>query len=170
MTKWCDNKSVGVVIRGGERTLLIKRKNYPVAYALVAGHLDGDTPLDGAVKETHEEVGLEIQPKRFRERIADLKLANPCKRDGGDGHEWWVYEVDAPNASIKAGSDAREVMWVTPEEFSALVQRTEAIATKCNVAIEDLARSTPAIVSDPEWIANPGLEPVWVVLFKHLQS
>src|SRR3989344_6681396 len=166
MAKQCDNKSVGVIIRDGERTLIIKRKNYPVACACVAGHLDGDSPLDAAMKETGEEVGLHVEPARFMERITALKLANPCKRDGGLGHEWYVYEVDAPVVVPKAGSDAKEALWTTPAELTALMKRTEDVAKKHGVRTEDLARSTPAIVSDSEWSANPGLEPVWVVLFR----
>jgi len=169
MTGQCDNKSVGVIIRDHDKILLIERKNYPVAYACVAGHLDGDSPLDAAVKETGEEVGLHVEPARFVERVAFLKLQNPCKRDGGLAHEWFVYEVETPGAIPRAGSDAREAKWTTPTQLSALTKRTESIARKHGIDIEDLARSTPTINADQEWSADPGLEPVWVVLFRQLR-
>ena len=40
MAKQCDNKSVGVIIRRGGDFAVILRKNYPIAYAFIAGHLD----------------------------------------------------------------------------------------------------------------------------------
>jgi len=169
MAKHCDNKSVGVIIRDGERFLIIKRKNYPVAFACVAGHLDGDAPLQAAMKEMGEEAGLFLPAERFTERVAHMMFDNPCKRDGGTKHEWFVYEVDAPEAMPKAGSDAKEVLWVEFSELTALIKRTEAIAEKHGVRIEDLANSTPAITADPEWSENPGIEPVWAVLFRHLK-
>lgn len=59
---WIMNKKGEVLIQ--KRALT--KKQYPGKYAIVAGHLElGEDPKDAAVRETMEEVGLEINVERL---------------------------------------------------------------------------------------------------------
>lgn len=162
MAKICPNDSVGVIIKKDGKYAVIKRKNYPVAYAFVAGHLDGADPETQARAEAEEEVSAKVSS--LASRIENLDLQNPCKRENGTHHVWWVYEADVPGATLKAGSDAAEAFWLSRNEIVALMERTRNFAERHGVRLDDLAVSTPAIVKDPEWEADPGFEPVWTVL------
>ena len=165
MLNVCDNKSVGVIIKKDDTFAVIKRRNYPVAYAFVAGHLDGDTFEDAAKKEALEEVRISVEELSLK---LDEQFPNPCKRDGGDGHHWQVFEAVKWSGELQSGSDAKEAFWVTPEELRALADVTFAHAKKKNIPPEKFPESTPLFVEDEEWQKDPGLEPVWVVMLKKI--
>jgi len=161
MGKLCDNKSVGVIIRDNDTFAVIERKNFPVAYAFVAGHLDGDICEDAARKEANEEVGIRIDSL---EKKLQEKYFNSCKREGGSWHEWCVYEATQWSGTLRAASDAATAQFMTLDELEKLEKRTEYISEKLGIPIDDLENSTPKFAEDPEWIEKPGLEPVWVVM------
>ena len=79
MSKICDNKSVGIIVRKDGNVLMIERKKYPFGFALPAGHQDGDTPEKTAAKELSEETGL-IADKL--EKKLEMFFKNPCRREG----------------------------------------------------------------------------------------
>ena len=171
MAKICDNKSVGQLLYHDRHLVLIKRKNYPQAYALPAGHLDGDEFLAGALRETEEEVGVIVTENKL---VWKGLVANPCKRDGGTYHEWEVYKAQSWKGEPKAGSDAKEFLWVLPAELKRLAERTEYFIKKYQT--DDVGALTKAIFgdpaekkTDPEWIAEMGLEPVWYFILKELK-
>ena len=164
MAKRCDNKSVGVIIRRSDTFAVIKRKNFPVSYAFVAGHCDGDTYEDAAMKETLEEAGIRVS---VLEKKLDGIYKNPCKRDGGDGHHWQIFEAIEWDGELRAGSDAKEAFWVSLEELKRLQYRTEEVAKKLGVLVGDF-QATERIVNDPDWQEEPGLEPIWVVMLQEL--
>lgn len=164
MAHRCDNTSVGVIIRQGLEFALIKRKNFPVAYAFVAGHCDGDTFKDAAVKEAIEEAGIRVTS--LEEKL-NKSYANPCKRDGGIGHHWVLFDALEWDGKLQASSDAKEAFWVSLGELKRLVERTEAVAKKLGVSVGDF-QATETIVSDPEWEKEPGLEPVWVIMLREI--
>jgi len=165
MTKKCDNKSVGVIIRRGDKFVMIKRKNFPVAYAFVAGHLDGDLFEKAAVKEAKEEGNIEILSldKKF-----EGKFHNPCKREGGLWHKWQVFETNKWQGELQSGSDAKEAFWASREDLRRLAERTIYFSVKLETQIEDLSQFIPAVTNDPEWQKDPGLEPVWYIMLKKI--
>lgn len=165
MSKICDHTSVGVIIKNGEQFCLIKRENYPVSYAFVAGHLDGDTPEAGAKREAQEEVGIHTAEMRFVYR--DL-LDNPCKRNGGAFHQWTIFESYDWKGTLKANSDAADAFWCSYRELYRLAQHTFIFADKLHIFPEDLRRFTHEVSSNPAWIADPGLEPAWFVLLNRI--
>lgn len=165
MSKQCDNKSVGIIIHGVKGFVVILRANYPVAYAMVAGHLDGDNFKDAAKKESREEAGITINTLELKH---SEKFPNSCKRGGGGWHEWQFFEATNWHGELKAGSDAKKAFWKTPDELKKLELRTLQFAKKYNVPVDDVARLTPLVVEDPEWQENPGLEPVWVVALEKI--
>ncbi len=165
MSGRCDNTSVGVIIRRGDSFAVIRRKNYPVAFAFVAGHGDGDDPATAAAKEAREEANIAVSrlEKKFEGR-----LENPCKREGGSHHNWHVFEAAAWSGELRAASDAKEAFWANAEELAALAERTRSFSKKLGIAADDLGRCTPALAEDPDWQKSPGLEPVWLVMLEKI--
>jgi len=163
MSKVCDNKSVGVIIRDGDKFAVIKRKNYPVAYAFVAGHLDGDSFEKAAEKEAKEEANIKILV--LEKKLAET-LENPCKREGGSRHQWEVFEAVKWEGELRPSSDAKEAFWASLEDLKKLAERTVDFSKKLGIAIDDVSCFTRAVTDDPEWQKDPGLEPVWLVMLR----
>lgn len=174
MAKLCDNTSVGQIIRGGEKIVVITRKNYPEAYALPAGHVDGDPNFtDAMIREIKEEAGLLVEENKsvFRESID-----NPCKREGGSHHLWEVFEALRWSGELKAGSDAKEARWFSSADLKRIAERTEYFIKKYGISYEQVGKLTVAIfgknpedkATDPEWKEEMGLEPVWYYILKKL--
>jgi len=160
----CDHKSVGLIVFDSkDRILLIERKNYPVAIAPPAGHLDGKSFKAAAKDELLHETGLEARKiklllKSFEE--------NPCRRAGGFDHDWKVFLVEEYEGEIKPSTfEARKVFWATREELQRLAERTKKFARKCDVLLDNMILLTGKLAEDKEWKENPGLEPVWCFLF-----
>lgn len=165
--KLCDNKNVGVIIRNNGLFALIKRRNFPIAYAFVAGHLDGDTPEISAKKEAREEVGITVSSLKelFKET-----LPNPCRRDNGFEHEWTVFEAIEWTGELIASSDAKEAFWANREQLEALAEKTRYFEKKLGIPLtkENLSRFITTVTQDPDWQENPGLEPVWAYMLKKI--
>ena len=174
MARPCDHTSVGIVIWNDlDELALIKRSNYPEAIALPAGHCDGDTFLEAAIREAQEETGL--TPKNLVLRFAE-RLDNPCKREDGLYHHWQVFEVVTWSGTLTAGSDAKEVFWVPRKQLYRYAHRTEYFMHKYQISCGDIGMLTHAIFGDPtlhntdsEWKENPGLEPVWYFILKSIR-
>lgn len=166
MAKICDNKSVGVIIRRGEEYAIILRKNYPKAYACIAGHLDGDTFARAAIKEADEEGHIKII--LLEEKFKGI-FANPCKRSGGTHHEWQVFEATKWTGNLTAASDATEAFWVPLTYINALSERTKMFSQKFGISLEDVSSLTKTILMYEEWNENPGLEPVWLVMLQKMK-
>ena len=174
-TKICDNTSVGQIIRNGKKIAVIERINYPEAYALPAGHVDGDRSFTAAMlREIEEEAGLLVEENKsvFKEDID-----NPCKRTGGTHHLWEVYEALRWSGILKAGSDARKARWFSAEELKKIAERTEYFMKKYGIPYDHVGELTIAIfgknpedkATDPEWKKEMGLEPVWYYILKKLE-
>ena len=173
MPKTCDHTSVGVLVYLGKELLMIERKNYPQAYALPAGHCDGDTVGIASDRELNEEVG--IRPVMLS-RLLRQVIENPCKRTDGDYHDWEVYLAEIWEGAAKAGSDAKKFFWASPEKLKQLAERTEYFMKKYDVPYTDVGALTFAIFGNPqsseqnrtdeEWYLEMGLEPVWYYILK----
>ena len=172
--KQCDNTSVGQIVRDGENIAVIERANYPQAFALPAGHVDGDPHFaDAVLRELKEEVGLTIEEN---EPVFKEDIDNPCKREGGSHHAWEVYTALRWSGILKAGSDARKARWFSPDDLRKIAERTEYFMKKYNIPYDRVGALTVAIFgknpadkkTDPEWKAHMGLEPVWYYILKKL--
>lgn len=156
MAKKCDNKSVGLIIKDKDgRFLLNQRLKFPPGWAPPAGHLDGDTFDGSVVRETKEEVGLDVLNYKL---VLDRKFDNHCSRDGGSWHHWQVYEAVEWEGDIKLAEGEiknKKPLWVSEGELKRLVERTIAYLL--------------GSISESDWEANPGLEIVWYEIFKILE-
>src|SRR5690606_35085318 len=91
--------------------------------------------------------------------VRDEWIPTWCRRrlpDGAaeHGHRWTVYEVSAAGELAPDSRETRGAAWYSPAEVEALAERTAAYA----------AGSLP----EEQWVAHPGLEPVWCLLLEHM--
>jgi len=81
MTKTCDHTSVGIIVRQGDKFLLIERMKFPFGFAPPAGHVDGDESFEiAARRELTEEVGLEAVSIKL---LFEGRKENVCRRHDG---------------------------------------------------------------------------------------
>lgn len=158
LPKYCDNKSVGVIIRNDEgEVALLKRARFPVGIAPPAGHVDGHGSFEqAAVDEVSEEVGLAVTIEGLRRTIIDERTVdNKCRRVGGDHHEWVVYETNEYEGEISPDPDeTKGAAWYDMAAIQALANRTKAFQA--------------GEVEQSEWEKSPGLEEVWLDFFTEL--
>lgn len=166
MKKKCDNKSVGQIIQRGNDFVLIERRNYPKSYALPAGHLDGNTSEVAVAKESEEEAGIKIVKNKL---IWEGRIDNPCKREGGSRHYWYIYKATEWTGEVKAGDDAKEAYWVSLEKLKSIARRTEYFMKKYNIDYRQVGDLTKAVADDLEWQKDMGLEPVWYFILTSLK-
>lgn len=142
----CDHTSVGILVWSEGKLLLIERVRPPFGYAPPAGHVDNHgTYLDAAIAELYEETGLRAGELTL---IAEKRKNNPCRRVGGEWHNWQVYEATSheKNVSINV-KEVKTFLWCDAIKLSELANRTQMYRKH--------------IISEAEWQQTPGLEPVW---------
>lgn len=163
----CDNKSVGMLVWRGGNLLLVERKKYNFGFAPPAGHLDGFSPEDAAAKELKEEVGLEAYELKL---VLTEDLENPCRREGGSRHQWYVYDVVRWGGEVRPSEDeTKQYTWVSPVKIGELASRLEKFMRNNGLDIDNLPAVVAATNKYADWKENPGLEPPWYVLFKELK-
>lgn len=156
--KHCDNLSVGVILTNAEGDYaLLERRRPPVGIAPVAGHIDEHgSPWEAAIAETGEEVGVTIALDGLAKTVIEARrVDNVCRRPGGDHHVWTVYEAQVDSGELRPDPDeTRGAEWYPRLEMQALADRTRLY----------LAGG----VSEADWLARPGIEPVWVAFLAEL--
>lgn len=94
----------------------------PGIWATTAGHVQsGEDSLAGAIREAHEELGLQLAPAQFR-RLDRLKIKNRME-------DLWLAEVS--RASIGAptlGSEVADCKWVSKAELEHLAHQGDFFA------------------------------------------
>lgn len=150
MSKVCDHTSVGIVIRDSEGSFaLLKRAKFPIRIAPVAGHIDDHgSPEQAAKDEVFEELGLTVSDLT-KTNINDRRVDNKCRREGGDYHNWTVYETTVEDTTLRPSEDeTKGAGWYSQEQLQALADRTKAYQA--------------GKIPEAEWAEIPGLEEVWV--------
>jgi ADP-ribose pyrophosphatase YjhB (NUDIX family) len=157
MREMCGHKSVGMLVwkeEGDDRKLLIiERKKFPFGFAPPAGHVEGGSSFEAAARrELKEEVGLVSYAMA---KVLSGRKNNPCRR-GSTWHDWKVYEVSFSGSGnvVLSTEEAKSYRWTTREELRTLAERTKLY----------LAHN----ITEEEWQAMPGLEPVWYEIFQEL--
>lgn len=170
----CDHRSVGQLILKERKLLLIERRNYPQAFALPAGHIDGKGVYNAIISEVKEETNIIISmPGNVR--VFHERINNPCRRMGGNHHIWTVFSYENWSGKPKAGGDAKRIRWVSPETLGRIAKRTEYFMEKYGIPDTEIGELTTAIFGTPnkpdtdqEWQEAMGLEPVWYCILKRL--
>ena len=81
--------------------------------------------------------------------ISSYLLHNPCRRQGGDHHLWWVYIARDYSGQLRPDKDETDgAAFYTKDEVAKLAKRTK-----------DLRQGN---ISQEEFDENPGLEEVWL--------
>lgn len=148
--KICDNTSVGVVITNAYGDfLLFERAMFLPGIAPVAGHVDTHgTARQAAEAEVREEVGLTVVT--LTETVTGWR-SNRCRRrpgPRGTGHQWTVFHATVTGELAPSERETRNARWIPAGQLQALADRTSAYAC--------------GRVADGDFVARPGLEPVWV--------
>ncbi|MFJ9558347.1 NUDIX hydrolase [Nocardiopsis sp. NPDC101807] len=157
--KQCDGNSVGVVLRDDQgRILMITRNLAPSGIAPIAGHVCDEIPtlthLGAAIVETQEEVGLTVWPEDLT-LVYARSIPNRCRRipAASLSHEWMVFGATRWTGELSPSErETRGARWYELDEIQALAERTVAYAH--------------GDVTEADWQAEPGLEPVWVDIFE----
>ncbi|MGW4889607.1 NUDIX domain-containing protein [Streptomyces murinus] len=154
--KFCDNTSVGIVITNDAGAyLMFDRATFPPGTAPAAGHIDDHgTAEEAARAEVEEELGLTVT---VLTHVTGWWRNNQCRRlpgARGIGHEWTIFQASVTGILAPSVRETRNVRWLSAGELQALAERTVAYAT---------GRLTAA-----EFVAAPGIEPVWVQWFANL--
>ncbi len=158
MPKICDHTSVGVIVKNiDDKFALLKRARGAVGMAPPAGHVDSHgSAAQAALDEVEEEIGLIIDPSDLRPtKIKGRKMANPCRREGGDYHVWTVYEAQQFLGDITP--DPEETLganWYSAKDLQAMAKRTKAYQK--------------GRIPEEEWRDNPGLEEIWLDFLSEL--
>lgn len=161
----CDGKSAGVIVRKGTQILLIERKKFPPAFALPAGHCDGDAFKKTAARELWEETGLTAQSLK---EVFQRPIATPCRR-GGKKHSWRVYEARSWRGKLmRSQSETKAVFWASPKTLAELAHRTVAFAKKLKTSMNRPDALTRALAKNKAWQKKPGLEVTWYIILQKL--
>ena len=122
----CDHQSVGVILSHGEKVALINRANFPYGIAAPAGHIDNHgSPLEAAVAEVYEEIGLLIPPKDLTMAFYQRRMDNECRR-GGEFHYWTVF-FGSVEKHWRLHPSRRETLganWFSRREMQEIADRT----------------------------------------------
>ena len=158
MERYCDNKSVGVILKNRKRELaLLKRARFPIGIAPAAGHIDNHgSPEQAAIDELSEELGITLSISALHRTIIDKRrVANECRRIGGDYHFWTIYEAETDITDLAPDPDETNgAFWYKKAALQSIADRTREYQE--------------GNVDQLEWADNPGLEPVWVDFLKEL--
>ena len=110
--------SVGAIIKKDDKYFLIDRKNPPVGFASVAGHVDeGESVEDALKREMKEESGFDVIKSRLI--IEEFVEKNRCTKGVG-AHQWYVYNVDIEGIESVSVHEVKSCGWYTKDELSKL--------------------------------------------------
>lgn len=126
---------VHVWIRNSKGEYLISRRSanrptYPLMLECVGGSvIQGETSLEGALRETKEEVGIDLDPEKGRMVFTKIRGAFDKKRFQ-DIMDVWLFEYDGePDLSRATTDEVCEQKWMTPEEIREAYDRGELVGT-----------------------------------------
>lgn len=116
--KKCEERSAGVIIRRGDKILLLDRAFFPFGWACPAGHVkQGENFIQGIRRETVEETGLTLVRPRIL--FAKKRVKNKCIK-GSMIHDWKVFEAYARGKLRRNPKEAKSLRWFSAEEIKKL--------------------------------------------------
>jgi 8-oxo-dGTP pyrophosphatase MutT (NUDIX family) len=154
-TKYCDHAAVGVLISSLAGLLVFERARPPAGIAPVAGHVDQHGgPEQAARNEVAEEVGLTVTSLHL---LTTVWRPNRCRRPTSArvGHHWSVYRAEVSGRIRPSAEEVRAPRWLSPDQLQQYAHRTAAYAE--------------GQLSEEQFTAEPGLEPVWVRFLHELE-
>ena len=121
---------VAVIINSKNEILIAKRsetkKKEPLKWELTGGGLKaGETSLQGILRETREEIGMEFIPEEaiFLKEIRKDEVP-------ADFKDLWLFKKDVPIDEIKfEDGEVADAKWVTIDQFLQIKENNEMIST-----------------------------------------
>lgn len=97
------------------------RPTYPLLWECVGGSvLTGETSLEGAIRETKEEVGIDLSPNNGSVLFSKVRSIIDGKRYN-DIMDVWLFHYDGEVSLDNATTDeVAQVKWMTPAEIGTL--------------------------------------------------
>lgn len=134
----------GVFVIKDNQVLLIKRGGEPNKgdWSYPAGYLEyNEKPEEGAARELQEETGLKADPEDLQ-LVATIQLEHPDKYVVGNAY---TISFDKVEGDVKAGDDAEDARFWTPEEMEASLNEMESekIVEAAEKAIELIREQAP---------------------------
>ena len=159
MARFCDHTTVGVVVRNQEgEILMVERRHPPYGWAPLTGHVDKNIDIDGyalwedAAQSTVQDM-IGAAPTGIRP-LGRGRRENECSREGGDWHEWVVFEAIVEGDLNVDPELVLNWKWAGAGELDEMQRRTEAWHR-----VE---------FGSERWREEPGLDPTWYWFFRDL--
>ncbi len=126
---------VSVWIKNSDGKYLISQRSEsrqinPLKYECVGGSvLKGESSIDGAIRETKEEVGIDLLPKTGK-----LIFSNVRKKFGGkifnDIQDVWIFKYDGKiNLNNATTCEVKKASFMTIEEINELFNKNMMVST-----------------------------------------
>jgi ADP-ribose pyrophosphatase YjhB (NUDIX family) len=100
------------VVRDAENRLLLVQRGHPPAqgsWTLPGGRVEpGESPAEAAAREVREETGLQVEVGRL---LATLPVLGYVVHD---------FTATVTGGTLRAGDDADDVRWFSPEELATV--------------------------------------------------
>ena len=119
-------QSVHVWIINSKKEILLEKRAYnmkvnPGKWAFVGGVVDtGETSLEGAIRETKEELGIDIN-------INEIELMFSFKRKEDFVDVWIASNNSELNELILQKEEVSDAKWVSIEELEKMIKRQEFV-------------------------------------------
>ncbi len=103
------------------------RPTYPLMWECVGGSvLQGESSLQGAIRETKEEVGIEL--KEFEGNLIYSKVRKV--KNANDIMDVWLFKYNGDVKLENATTDeVRDVKWMTKKQIKVLFETNELVQT-----------------------------------------
>jgi 8-oxo-dGTP pyrophosphatase MutT (NUDIX family) len=114
ISKRTDFSAGGVVVRDGQVIVIVPaRSRNSDVLALPKGHPDGDeSPLEAAVREVHEETGVEAEPI---EKLGEIEYTYERRRGPVDKKvAFWLFEYRS--GELNPDHEIADARWMPLEE------------------------------------------------------
>ena len=127
--------AVSVWIKNSDGKYLISQRSEsrqinPLKYECVGGSvLKDESSIDGAIRETKEEVGIDLLPK-----MGKLIFSNVRKKFGGkifnDIQDVWIFKYDGKiNLNNATTCEVKKASFMTVEEINELFNKNMMVST-----------------------------------------
>jgi isopentenyl-diphosphate delta-isomerase len=105
-----------------------------------AGHVDsGESYLDCAVRELHEELGIVVTPQT-------LELVGRLEPDEGNGFEFSnVFTLCSEQHLVLQAEEVDDGRWLTPKELDQWIQERRADFTQVFLAVWKIVCADPSL-------------------------
>ena len=132
----CYHLVVHVWIRNSAGQYLISQRSanrptYPLMWECVGGSvLKGEDSLAGAIRETKEEVGVDLQPEAGRVVFSRTRGLTGGWLFGNNIMDVWLFDYDGPVDLRNATTDeVAQVLWMTREQVMELYKSGKLVDT-----------------------------------------